>query len=106
MSMSVGLGNGKRSANAAAARMKIVQTIAAQNSGPNRRARLTGVTAASSLILSSSVAMTDPRIEHGIRHVDNEVHQDEAAGANQQQPLHSDEAPGEAWSTAKPADGS
>src|SRR2546423_11414420 len=76
MSMSVGLGSGSRSANAAAARMKMVHAIAAQNSGPNRGARLTGVTATSSLMLSSSVAMTDPGIEHRIEHVDNEIHQD------------------------------
>ena len=37
MSMSVGLGSGNTLANAAAAKTKIIQPIAAQNSGPSRR---------------------------------------------------------------------
>src|SRR5205823_6509091 len=104
MSMSVGLGNGSRSANAAAARMKMVQAIAAQNSGPNRGARLTGVTATSSFMLSSSVAMTDPGIEHRVEHVDNEVHQDKAAGDKQHHTLQNDEVPGVDCANEKPAD--
>src|ERR1700689_3263645 len=94
MSMSVGLGNGNRLAEAAAARMKIVQPTAAQNSGPSRRVRITGPTATSSSMTSSSVAMADPGIEHGIEHVDDEIHQHEAAGHDQHHALQDDEVAG------------
>src|SRR5205809_869139 len=70
MSMSVGLANGNRSASEAATNTKIVHAIAVQNSVPSRRVRLIGLTATSSSMLSSSVAMTDPGVEDGIEHVD------------------------------------
>src|SRR5665647_2492404 len=91
MSMSVGLGSGNRPANAAAAKMKLIQTIAAQNSGPSRRVRLIGLTATSPSMLSSSVAMTNPGIEDGIEQVDNEVHQHETAGDEQHHALQNDQ---------------
>ena len=74
MSMSVGLGNGNTPTSPAAANTRMIQAIAAQNSGPSRRVRLTGLTATSSSMLSSSVAITDPGVEDGVEHVDNEVH--------------------------------
>src|SRR6266851_3921471 len=104
MSMSVGLGNGSRPANAAAAKMKIIQPIAAQNSGPSRRVRRSGVTATSSPMLSSSVAMTDPGIEDGVKHVDDEIHQHEAGGDQQHHSLQDDQVAGVDRSHQKPAD--
>src|ERR1700682_1628218 len=104
MSMSVGLGSGSRSASPAAAKTKIIQTMAAQNSGPNRRVRLTGLTATSVPMLSSSVAMSDPGIEDGVEQVDNEVHQYEAAGDEQHHPLQDDEVAGVDCADKKPAD--
>src|SRR5580698_6354801 len=84
MSMSVGLAIGRTSAKIATANTRIIQANAIQNSGPNRRARQTGAaTATSSLRASSSVAMADPRIEHGVEQVDDEVHDDEAGGDQQ-----------------------
>src|ERR1035437_6486393 len=91
MSMSVGLGSGNRPANAAAAKMKLIQTIAAQNSGPSRRVRLIGLTATSPSMLSSSVAMTNPGIEDGIENAENEVHQHETAGDEQHHALQNDQ---------------
>src|SRR6202051_3861574 len=104
MSMSVGLGSGNTLANAAAAKTKIIQTIAAQNSGPSRRLRATGPATTSSSMVSSSVAMTDPGIENGIEHVDNEVHQHEAAGDEQHHALQDDEVAGIDRADKKPAD--
>src|SRR6478672_8141643 len=91
MSMSVGLGNGNRLTSAAAAKMKIIQAIAAQNSGPSRRVRLIGLTATSSPMLSSSVAMTGPGIEDGVEHVDDEVHHHKACGDQQHHALQDDQ---------------
>src|SRR5205807_8772921 len=91
MSMSVGLGTGSTGANMATASTRIIQPIAIQNSGPSRRVRRTGATATSSLRPSSSVAMADPRIEHGVEHVDDEVHQHEAAGDEQHHALQDDQ---------------
>src|SRR6202171_1625709 len=88
--MSVGL-KGNRTETAAAAKTKIIQAIAAQNSGPNRRVRGTGLTAISSSMLSSSLAMTDPGIEDGVEHVDDEVHQHEACGDQQYHALQDDQ---------------
>src|ERR1700719_4726012 len=94
MSMSVGLGSGSKLASAAAAKTTIIQTIAAQNSGPSRRVRATGLTATSSSTLSSSVAMTDPWIEDRVEHVDNKIHQHVAKGHKQHHPLQDDEIAG------------
>src|SRR5438876_7903659 len=94
MSMSVGLGNGNTPTSPAAAKTKIIQAIAAQNSGPSRRVRLTGLTATSSPMLSSSVAMTDPGVEDGVEHVDNEVHDHEARGDQEHHALQDDQVAG------------
>src|SRR5467141_3659076 len=90
MSMSVGLGNGNTPTSPAAANMRMIQAIAAQNSGPSRRVRLTGLTATSSSMLSSSVAITDPGVEDGIEHVDNEVHDHKTCGDQDNHALQDD----------------
>src|SRR5205823_7763304 len=87
MSMSVGLGNGNTPIRPAAANTRMIHAIAAQNSGPSRRVRLTELTATSSSMLSSSVAITDPGVEDGVEHVDNEVHDHEACGDQQHRAL-------------------
>src|SRR5260370_39964316 len=94
MSMSVGLGNGNTPISPAAANMRMIQAIAAQNSGPSRGVRLTGLTAISSSMPSSSVAMTDPGVEDGIEHVDNEIHDHEACGDQQHYALQDDQVAG------------
>src|SRR5260370_37955867 len=104
MSMSVGLGSGSRLASAAAAKTKVIQAIAAQNSGPRRRVRLTGMTAASSPMLSSSVAMTDPGIEAGVEYVDDKIHQHEAGGDQQHHALQDDQVAGVDCADQQPAD--
>src|SRR5258708_1797356 len=102
MSMSVGLGSGNRFANAAAEKTKIIQTTAAQKSGPSRRVRLTGLTATSSLMESSSVAMTDPRIEGGIEQIDDEIHQHETRADQQYHALQDDQRAGVDRADQKP----
>src|SRR6476469_2787151 len=94
MSMSVGLGNGSTPTSPAAANTRMIQPIAAQNSGPSRRLRLAGLTATSSSRLSSSVAMTDPVVEDGIEHVDNEVHDHKACGDQEHHALQDDQVSG------------
>src|SRR5260370_15669675 len=91
MSMSLGLGSGNSPANAAAANTNAIQAIAAQNSGPSRRVRRTGPTVTSSSRRSSSVAMTDPRIEDGVEHVYNKGHQHIAKGHEQHHALQDEE---------------
>src|SRR5512147_1477939 len=104
MSMSVGLGSGNKGASAAAARMKTVQPTAAQNSGPSRRVRSAGPAATCSSMPSSSVAMANPGIEHGVEHIDDEIHHDEAAGDEQHHALQDDEIAGVDRADQKPAD--
>src|SRR6478735_11062814 len=104
MSMSVGLGNGNRLASPAAAKTKIIQPIAPQNSGPSRRVRLIGLTLTSSSMLSSSVAMTDPGIEDGIEHIDDEVHRHEACGDQQHHALQDNQVARVDRAHKKPAD--
>src|SRR5450631_4684170 len=103
MSISVGL-KGNRPPNAAAAKTKPIQAIAAQNSGPGWRLRPIGATATSSSRPSSSVAMADPGIEDGVEQVDNEVHQHEAGGDEQHHPLQNDQIPCVDRADQKPAD--
>src|SRR5882672_3937379 len=91
MSMSVGLGNGSTSANIATANTEIMQPIAIQNSSPSRRPRRAGACATPSSMPSSSVAMTDPWIEDGVEHVDEEVHQHESCADQQHHALQDDE---------------
>src|SRR5258708_21212394 len=102
--MAVGLGNGNRLASPAGEKTKIIQPIAAQNSGPSRRVRLIGLTATSSSMLSSSVAMTDPGVEGGVEHVDNKVHQHVAKGYQQHHALQDDEVAGRDGADQQPAD--
>src|SRR6267154_1865840 len=102
MSMSVGP-NGNRPAKAAAATTRLIQAIAAQNSGPSRRVRLIARTATSSMP-SSSVAMTDPGIEDGVEHIDNKVQEHEAGGDEQHDTLQNDQIPGVHRADQKPAD--
>src|SRR5258708_18826091 len=104
MSMSVGLGSGSRPTNAATAKIKIIQPIAAQNSIPSRRVLPTGATATSSPMSSSSVAMSDPGIEDGVQHVDDKIHQHEAAGDEQHHALQNDEVPGVDGADQQPPD--
>src|SRR3954447_15668830 len=103
MSMSVGLGNGKKPASAAAATMKMVQAIAAQNSHPSRRDGVAGLSATCSSMLSSSVAMAYPGIENGIEHVDNKIHQHEPSGDEQHHSLQNDQIPGVDGRNEQPA---
>src|SRR5438045_1518011 len=91
MSMSVGLGIGNTAAKAATVKTKIIQTIASQNSVPSRRVSRPGATATSSPIVSSSVAMANPGIEHGVEHVDDEIHQHKTRGDQQHHTLQNDE---------------
>src|ERR1700730_16368764 len=104
MSISVGLGSGSRLANAATAKTKISQATAIQNSVPSRRGRLTGLTATSSSMLSSSVAMTNPGIEDGIQHIDNEVHQHVADRHEQHHALQNNQIAGKDGAEQQPAD--
>src|ERR1700692_3145716 len=94
MSMSVGP-NGNRPAKAAAAKTRIIQAIAAQNSGPSRRVRLIAPAATCSSMPSSSVAMTDPGVEDSVEHVDNEIHQHIATSDEQHHALQDDQVAGE-----------
>src|SRR6266446_7119534 len=104
MSMSVGLGNGNTPTSPAAANTRMIQAIAAQNSGPSRRVRLTELTATSSSMLRSSVAITDPGVEDGVEHVDNEVHDHEACSDQQHHALQDDQVAGIDRADEKPAD--
>src|SRR5215831_13044049 len=77
MSMAVGSGIGSTVAKIATAKTKIIQPIAAQNRTPRRLPFFAGAETASSARSSSSVAMTDHRIENGVEQIDDEVHDDE-----------------------------
>src|SRR5476651_2843307 len=79
--MSVGLCSGSRSAKIAAAPISTIHAAAHTNSTPRRRFLL-------------SAAMTDPRIEHGVEHIDDEVHDHEAHGHEQHDALQDDEVAG------------
>src|SRR5437868_14104429 len=93
MSMSMGPCASSTSAKIAARPMNAIHVIAIQNSVPARRLRLIGLTVMVSRP-SSSVAMTDPRIEHGVEHVDDEIHDDEAGGDEQHHALQNDQVAG------------
>src|SRR5450432_3194504 len=93
MSISVGLEIGSAPASAAASPISTIQPTAARNSAPTRRRLRTGETSAVSPSISST-AMTDPRIEHGIEHVDDEVHDHEAGRDEQHDALQDDEVAG------------
>src|SRR3954453_17975761 len=68
-----------------------IQPTASQNKTPARRLRRTGLATVS--ISNSSVALADPRIEHGIEQVDDEIHDHEACGHEQHHALQDDEIP-------------
>src|SRR4051794_7693581 len=104
MSMSVGLGSGRMSASTATANTSTIQPIAIQNSTPSPRGRRAGAAARSSCMTSSSVAMTNPRIENGIQQVDDEVHHHETHGDQQHRPLQDDQIAGVDRADQKPAD--
>src|SRR5438552_1307963 len=93
MSMSVGLAIGSTPASAAASPISTIQLTAQTKSSPSPRPRRTGETAAVSTPISST-AMADPRIEHGVEHVDDEIHDDEARRDEQHDALHDDEVAG------------
>src|SRR3954470_15204381 len=103
MSMSSGPCVNHRSAKIAAMTISAIQPAASQNRLPRRRLRLTGLTAMVSMP-RSSVAMADPRIEHGVEHVDDEIHEHEAGGDEQHHALQDDEIAGIERADQKPAD--
>src|SRR5436190_8632177 len=98
MSMSVGLGIGSRSAKIAPSATRAIHATEAMNSPPSCRRRRTGLTAAVSTPTSSAApsraTMTDPRVKHGVEHVDDEVHHHEAHGDEQHDALQDDEVAG------------
>src|SRR6266550_1160874 len=101
MSISVGLGIGRRFANMAARTTTAIQAAAAQNMLLRRRRRR-GATAASSA--ASSATMADPRIEHGVEHVDREIQHHEAHGDEQHDALQDDEVARIDGADQQPAD--
>src|SRR5882757_11107002 len=104
MSISVGLGSGRKSAKIATANTSTTQPIAAQNSGPSRRPRFAGCAWIPSSSVSSSVAMADPGVENGVEQIDDEVHDDEACGDQQHYALQDDEIARADRADQKPAD--
>src|SRR5476649_2807939 len=79
--MSVGLCSGSRSAKIAAAPISTIHAAAQMNRTPKRRFPL-------------SAAMADPRVEYGVEHVDDEVHDHEAHGHEKHDALQDDEVAG------------
>src|SRR5882672_10949296 len=104
MSISVGLGSGRKSAKIATANTSTIQPIAAQNSGPSLRPRFSGRAWSSSSSVSSSVAMANPGVEDGIEQIDDEVHDDETGGDQKHHALQDDEVAGADRADQKPAD--
>src|SRR4030095_14465800 len=91
MSIAAGAGIASTVAKIATAKTKTIQPIAAQNSQPSRLPLRAGWETASSARSSSSVAMTDPGIEDGVEHIDDEVHDDETRGNQQHHALQDNE---------------
>src|SRR6185437_9941264 len=90
-SMSVGLTIGRTLARMAASPIRTTQRSAATNNPPSRRPRRrTGETRAVSPS-SSSTAMADPRIENGVKHVHDEIHEHKANRHEQNDALQDDE---------------
>src|SRR5258705_4824599 len=104
MSISVGLGSGRKSAKIATANTSTTQPIAAQNSGPSLRPRFGGCTWSPSSSVSSSVAMTNPGVEDGVEQIDDEVHDDEAGSDQKHHALEDYEVAGADRADQKPAD--
>src|ERR1044072_2235257 len=88
----------------AARPISTIQATAKMNSAPMGRWRRTGSALATSSRSSSSTAMADPRIEHGVEQVDDEVHQYEARGHEQHDALQDDEVAGVDGADQEPAD--
>src|SRR5438105_2167240 len=91
--MSVGLSTGSTPARIAAANTKLTQPTAHQNRVPSRRLRLAGASTGVSMLMSSA-AMANPRVEHRVEHVDDEIHDDEAGGHEKHDALQNDEVTG------------
>src|SRR5437899_13099357 len=104
MSISLGLGSGRKSAKIATANTSTIQPIAAQNSSPSLRPRFAGCAAIPSSSVSSSVAMADPGIENGVEQIDDEVPDDEAGGDQKHHALQDDEVARADCTDQKPAD--
>src|SRR3954468_15953683 len=104
MSISVGLGSGRKSAKIATANTSTIQPIAAQNSGPSLRPRFSGRACSPSSSVSSSVAMTNPGIEDGVEQIDDEVHDDEAGSDQKHHALQDDEIARGNCADQQPAD--
>src|SRR5438477_12727639 len=102
MSMSVGLSIGSTLANTAPANTTQIQTTAHQNRVLRRRPRRTGVSTGVSMLMSSA-AMTNPRIEHGVEHVDDKIHDDETGGHEQHDALQDDQVAGVDRADQQPA---
>src|SRR4051794_16959258 len=103
MSISVGECASSTPAKIDASTTNEIQPAASQNRFPSRRVRLTGLTSAVSMPRSST-AMADPGIEYGIEHIDDEVHQHEAAGDEQHHTLQDDQVAGVERADQQPAD--
>src|SRR5688572_32856715 len=102
--MSVGLAIGSQSAKMAESPIRTIQATEPTNRAPTRRWRRTAETTAVSPPSISSTAMADPRIEHGVEHVDDEVHDHEARGHEQHHALQDDEVAGVDGADQEPAD--
>src|SRR3954451_7586790 len=103
MSMSSGPCGSSTAAKVETITTKPIQPSASQNRFPVRRVRLTGLTIAVSMPMSST-AMANPRIEHGVTQIDNEIHQHEAAGDEQHHALQDDQVAGVERADQQPAD--
>src|SRR5947208_17073980 len=92
ISISVGLGIGSRSATAAATTTRPIQLTASQKSKPRLGRRRTWLSAIAPISMSTSlVGMTDPGIEHGVEHVDEEIDDHEPGGHEQDDALQDHE---------------
>src|SRR5262245_5135574 len=103
MSMSVGLGNGSRSARAAATTMAAIQPAASQNSKPNFDNRASRSTEAGPAI-SALTRMSNPGIEHGVGEIDKEVDDHKARRHEQHHALQDHKVAGIDGPEQQPAD--
>src|SRR5438876_1129928 len=102
ISISFGLGSGSSSASAAAATISAIHAAASQNTLPSRRRQGIGAIAGSTA--ASNTAMADPRIEHGVEQVHDEVQQHEADRDQQHDALQDDEVARVDRADQQPAD--
>src|SRR5262245_34147313 len=90
MSMSVGLGSGRRSAAPAAMTIKPIQASASQNSQPTAGTPAHASATRARSVLGAAISlrrMTDPGIEDGVEHVDQEIDDHEARSHEQHDAL-------------------